>query len=481
VSSAAQDSWRPAWHCTVIGAAHRRKGVVCQDFSLVRQLQAPSGGCLQLLAVADGHGGERYRHSATGSRLACEQAAQVVDAALQSVPLDDLPTWERLLAEGLPDAIQRRWLQAIQRHWQQEIGDRHGSGAGDGAGAGAGEPFCSSLYGSTLGLLLLAPTWWGCTGLGDWDLVRVDSDGNLLLSEETHHPGAGEATASLCLTEASSQWAERAQLQAIPAFNTPFSLVISTDGVRKSCATDEDYLELCSQIVGIQDTDQLMQGLAEISATGSGDDLSIAVGRWSPSAGQTTEPRRAVALPPVNLPSRRRGLPLSIVLLLPVALAIGAVVWFARPQGWSWFPPGQTPPKPLDALLVIQQEAERLCSDPALIAGTLSQRRQQFSQLRNAASERQDLLAMADQDPLGALIAWSQPPLTPPPLAETLQNSIPPSSRERPLTVPGSCPALDQALAGQWRSHARPSAPPSVHTPGPPIRRGPTELSAPLP
>jgi hypothetical protein len=463
----------------VIGAAHQRKGVVCQDASLVRQLRAPAGQTLQLLAVADGHGGERYRYSDRGSRLACELAAQVMDAALQSAPLDDLPTWERLLAEGLPDTIQRRWLQAIQRHWQQEIGDRHGNGAR--GGAGDGEPFCSSLYGSTLGLLLLAPTWWGCTGLGDWDLVRVGSDGNLLLSEEAHHPGVGEATASLCLTDASSRWAERVRLQAIPAFNTPFSLVISTDGVRKSCATDADFLELCSQMVGIQDTDQLVQGLAEISATGSGDDLSIAVGRWSPSGGQTSEPRRAVTLPPINLPLRRRDLPLSILLLLPVALAIGAVVWFARPQGWSWFSSGQTPPKPMDPLLVIQQEAERLCRDPALIAGTLSQRRQQFSQLRNAATDRQELLASADQDPLGALIAWSQPPLTPPLLAETLQDSIPPSSRERPVRMPGSCPSLDQALSGQWRSHARPAAHPSVRMPAPPIRRGPTELSAPLP
>jgi hypothetical protein len=39
----------------VIGAAHQRRGVVCQDASLVRQLRAPAGQTLQLLAVADGH------------------------------------------------------------------------------------------------------------------------------------------------------------------------------------------------------------------------------------------------------------------------------------------------------------------------------------------------------------------------------------------------------------------------------------------
>jgi hypothetical protein len=253
----------------VIGAAHRRRGLVCQDFSLVRQLRSPAGVSLQLLAVADGHGAARYRYSDAGSRLACEQAAEAVRAALQATPLHNLKAWRRMLAEDLPQVIQSRWLAAIERNWQQRP-------------AGEREPFCSSLYGSTLGLLLLAPGWWGCTGLGDWDLVQVSSTGSQLVSEEAPLPGAGEATASLCLPEARARWAERAQLRTIPAASAPFALLISTDGVRKSCATDADFLELCNQIMGIRDSPQLPQGLAEISAGGSGDDLSIAVGRWCP-------------------------------------------------------------------------------------------------------------------------------------------------------------------------------------------------------
>ena len=440
MNSAAEGRWLPAWHCTVIGAAHRRRQVVCQDFSLVRTLLAPSGGRLQLLAVADGHGGERYRCSDSGSRLACEQAAEVVEVALQSAPLDHLPTWERLLAEGLPDAIQTRWLQAIQLHWQQQQQFHEGNGDR--------QLFCSSLYGSTLGLLLLAPTWWGCTGLGDWDLVRVGGGGNRLLSEEAELPGTGEATASLCLSEARARWVERAQLQAIPASCPPFALLISTDGVRKSCATDGDFLELCSQMVGIQDPRQLEEGLAEISAAGSGDDLSIAVGRWLPAAGQTPGPRRAVTLPVVSRPP---GVPLALLLLVPVGLAMGAAAWWARPT---------------DPLPVIQNEAERLCRDPGLIAGTLTQRRQQFSQLRNGSSDRQLLLARAAQDPLGALIAWSRPALPPPPVAEPSQGTMSPARSEHLFPLPASCPALDQALARQWRTHARPASPPVVPPPG---------------
>jgi serine/threonine protein phosphatase PrpC len=425
VSTPAHGGWLPAWHCSVIGAAHRRRGVVCQDFSLVRQLRAPAGDHLQLLAVADGHGGEHYRYSETGSRLACEQAAAAVQAALQSTPLNDQHTWRRLLAEDLPQAIQARWLGAIERHWQQRP-------------PGEREPFCSSLYGSTLGLLLLAPSWWGCTGLGDWDLVRVGNGGCHLLSEEGQQQGAGEATASLCLREARRRWAERARLQAIAGSCATFSLLISTDGVRKSCATDADFLELCCQLVDIRDSGQLAQGLAEISAGGSGDDLSIAVGSWCPSA--------------VGHPPPGRSVPLAIQWLLPVGLAVGAAAWALSHPSWSWLVPGRVPAGPPSPVPAIQREAERLCRNPQLIAATLSQRNRRFPQLRTAPGDRQKLLATVDQDPLGALIAWSQPPSRPP-------QTGPPSPAETPVPLPGSCPALDQALEGYWRAQRPPATP----------------------
>ena len=39
-----------------------------------------------LMAVADGHGGRRYRRSEVGSRLACETALAVAAAALAAAP-----------------------------------------------------------------------------------------------------------------------------------------------------------------------------------------------------------------------------------------------------------------------------------------------------------------------------------------------------------------------------------------------------------
>jgi serine/threonine protein phosphatase PrpC len=407
-------SREPPWHCTVIGAAHQRKGVVCQDASLVRQLRAPAGQPLQLLAVADGHGGERYRYSDTGSRLACEQAAEAVQAALRTTPLEHQQAWQRLLSHDLPAAIQDSWLRAIQRDWQQKPD-------------AADQPFCPSLYGSTLGLVLLAPAWWGCTGLGDWDLVRVDGDGAELLSEESEQPGGGEATASLCLAEAAARWAERAQMQPIEVHKAPFALLISTDGVRKSCATDQDFLELCSQIVPIGTGPELAEGLAEISAAGSGDDLSIAVGAWDSSSASSRPGLSAQARSVASL-------------LVPLLLALSAAAWWAWTQQKSWTRAGQPPaatPVPIDPRPWIRQEAAQLCANPRLIGPTLAQRKGQFSELLRGTLSSQELLDAAPLDRLGALIAWSQPKE--------------PSSEPQP-PLPGSCPSLEQALARQWRS-----------------------------
>jgi hypothetical protein len=76
--------------------------------------------------------------------------------------------------------------------------------------------------------------------------------------------------------------------------------LLNTDGIRKSCATDGDFLELCSQMVAINDSDQLAAGLAEISAAGSGDDLSIAVASWSPSAQQASDRQDTLVVPEIS-------------------------------------------------------------------------------------------------------------------------------------------------------------------------------------
>lgn len=263
--------WREPRSCSVIGAAHRRRGQPCQDASLATRLHTSGGEPLQLMAVADGHGNRRHWLSQVGSALACSQAEAAVQAALARTPLTDLVGWHQLLRHELPAAILQGWLAATAADWTERA-------------EATDQAYSSEAYGCTLGLVLLAPRWWGHTGLGDWDLVRVDSAGQAtLISEEARNASAGEATASLCLPQAETLFAERSGLQALADVameNSDLALVLSSDGVRKSCATDADFLQLCAQLCAISDPAELAAGLEQITSQGSGDDVSVAVGQW---------------------------------------------------------------------------------------------------------------------------------------------------------------------------------------------------------
>ena len=377
--------WQNGRHHSVIGAAHRRRGKPCQDASLARRLLAPDGQPLLLLAVADGHGGSRYERSAVGSQLACEQALVAVGDALQRCPLTDLEAWRGQLRGALPAAIQRRWLAAIEADWQQNPRDPE-------------QPFSPLSYGTTLGLVLLAPGWWGCTGLGDWDLVLVNGQWGTLVSQEPDQPGGGEATASLCMVDAQGSWSSRALLRPMTASDGPCSLLLSTDGLRKSCASDADFLLLCPQVLALQDPTELADGLRQISAAGSGDDVSVAMGDW--------------ASPQRRSPRRPRALPIALAVASAAALLLGLSLAARGPRPAA-------PPDPIRA------EAQRLCRSPALIPGSLAQRKAVLDRLRREPGFAAQLRAKAAADPLSALLVS---PLQPPP-----------------------CPALQLALQRQWQ------------------------------
>jgi hypothetical protein len=303
--------WGAVRVCSRRGAAHRRRGSPCQDASLALRLLAPQGEPLLLLAVADGHGATRHSRSQVGSALACRAAA----AALQEALLEG---GEEALAaalaggygagrggagEGLPPWLAAGWPQALWRHWRAAT-EAHWRAQPDGAPG----PYSPIPYGTTLGLLLLAPGWWAYAGLGDWDLVRLPSGGGgELLSQEPALPGAGEATASLC-QEGPTLLGWRSGLEVLPAGAAPFALVLSTDGVRKSCASDGDFLALCPQLAALvgeagqageeeESSDgagepagepagegPLAAALDQISAEGCGDDSSVAIAHWAPTS-----------------------------------------------------------------------------------------------------------------------------------------------------------------------------------------------------
>ncbi len=274
-------SWIVPEITTRTGSSHARRGVVCQDASGRHSLQDRSGQPVHLMAVADGHGGKRYTHSDVGSRLACELSLNLVAEQLgqwSSVEHGARQRWQEWLEAIFPKTLHQRWLAAVETHWRQE-----------GTETDAGEDSFSPLaYGTTIALVVMTPDWWAHTGLGDWDLVKIGADGDVELvnEEQEEEQTGGEATYSLCLNNAPRHFAARTGVYPITAQQTAFSLLLSTDGVRKSCSTDADFFAIARYL---SEAEQPRQGdaaaqfnadLDRISSQGSGDDVSVAIGRW---------------------------------------------------------------------------------------------------------------------------------------------------------------------------------------------------------
>lgn len=234
------------------------------------------------MVVADGHGGKRYIHSDVGSRLACELSLNLVAEQLgqrSSVGRDAAQRWQEWLEEAFPKALHQRWKSAVEAHWYEESTKR-----------GTSETTYSPLsYGTTIALVMMTPTWWANTGLGDWDLVRIGSNGEVKLvnEEQEEEQNGGESTYSLCLNNAPRHFAARTAVHLITEQEPAFSLLLSTDGVRKSCSTDADFFAIASYLCEekkqpqANPTIQLNADLDRISSQGSGDDVSIAIGRWA--------------------------------------------------------------------------------------------------------------------------------------------------------------------------------------------------------
>jgi len=292
--------WSATLHRSRCGASHKRRGLPCQDYSGSAHLLSGDGLPVGLMAVADGHGNRRYWLSDVGSRLACELALKLAAEELTKQRLSETRGEHRKaihawLANDLATRLVSAWKEAIEADWRQrELPEAH-----------RGESFSSQTYGSTLALVVLTPNWWAHTGLGDWDLVQLNgNDPDQIISQEATHGLQGEATESLCLPDARHCFNARTAIYPLGGDRSQgFGLVLSTDGIRKSCATDADYLALSRYLLeeaqlhqaqGPGEATRLDSSLDRISREGSGDDVSVAVACFGSEESMATEEIRSV-------------------------------------------------------------------------------------------------------------------------------------------------------------------------------------------
>jgi serine/threonine protein phosphatase PrpC len=321
------------------GATHVRKGQENQD--AIAWAPSSGAGDTAVIAVSDGHGSETHFRSAVGARFAVETAlAELGDFVAKFKDTGLSATNSAAL--GIPGCIHKAWQQRVdtdllQSPTKEKIADPN-------------DRFIP--YGATLVAVAVAPTFILLLQLGDGDILVGFSDGQIKRLLVSDIGLAGEQTNSLC--DPNAVKLDLFRLQVVPILGAtarPDFIMLSTDGLSKSCADEQGFVKLAREWRTVIQRDSLKTitgslepWLAQASRNGSGDDVTLAFAAAHRPAGvglmqraTTVAGSNAGPLPNIELLQRRiaslthliyGSLAVIVVLMLIVA---GMLWWMTRP------------------------------------------------------------------------------------------------------------------------------------------------------
>jgi serine/threonine protein phosphatase PrpC len=250
---------------SVIGASHLLKAKPNQD--AIRHYQAAQG-CPVIVAVADGHGGEKYTHSDWGSKFAVKAAITVLKDTFKNEADFSLSQIKRLAEDDIPKAIVRSWQEKVDEYClkRQDLNDHHKY----------------RYFGTTLLVALVLSRCIVYWQLGDGDIVLVWDNHEVSRPIAADSRLLGNETTSLC---GKTPWFDfRVCFQPIVESKPPRFILLSTDGYSNSYPTNADFEQTVLDIALFVENEgyawvrqQLPAWLAEASKQGSGDDISVGV------------------------------------------------------------------------------------------------------------------------------------------------------------------------------------------------------------
>ena len=274
---------------TVVGFSHKKRGTVCQDASRVH---AAPDGTWHIAAVSDGHGDPTCPRSDKGSRMAVDAACETLAAFAGGVDIPDVTG--RTLREDLrvsarratairrlTDSLIFTWRNMLMADFgENPLTDEEIALVGPEAAAryAHGEGV-EHLYGATLicalwldGLLILLHQ-------GDGVCRVLHPDGTMDAPVPDDPRCYANVTTSLCDPDV----AEGIRHAVVLLDETPVcACVLASDGVENSfmsAVLADGFMKsmLVEAACGNNDHDATMDDtLAELSETGSGDDMSLA-------------------------------------------------------------------------------------------------------------------------------------------------------------------------------------------------------------
>ncbi len=259
---------------TALGSRHVRAGRPNQDAARSDRIGAGPDEVL-VVAVADGHGGDRYVRSDVGSRLAVGGACAVVRQIVEAGQLARAPRQlERLAHQELIPRIVAEWRRGCSDHLAEvPFSDEEQTRAGTPL---EHEPLVA--YGSTLLVAILSTTSCLLLQLGDGDCVVADLDGDATSPMPRDDRLIGGETTSLCLESAERDF----RVAAIEGTTTRLVL-LATDGYGVAFEDPRWRQRVASDLLRELDSrgpEHVAQGLPRWlaqSARVGGDDATVAL------------------------------------------------------------------------------------------------------------------------------------------------------------------------------------------------------------
>lgn len=255
-------------HSTVIGDSHIKKGIVCQDSSGIWV----SDTC-GIAVVADGHGSAKHFRSDVGSKMAVK-----ITTGLLKNYMNRPDFKEQFLLH--PDFILQQMEKQILMKWREAVEVYHQENPLTEAEKEKLKGLPKNLrtaviYGSTVLAAVIADGFSYGMVLGDGGFVVLDGEGKLFVPIEDKNSHANY-TSSLCNTDA-IHFFEHWYTEENPA-----ALFVSTDGLFKSFASEEDFLKYHGLIAHMLTEPErakksLKRNFEKRTREGSGDDISIAM------------------------------------------------------------------------------------------------------------------------------------------------------------------------------------------------------------
>jgi len=286
-----QSLWIP-FGCSVIGASHIRKNKENQDSYLPHPGIGLDGKAVpSIIAVSDGHGGNKYIRSASGSMQAVALATQIAR------DYNELPLSSKMRKGELADTI-RHIKTRCHLSWQKLVDDHYSKNPFTDAEKGFLKENCT--HGDYEAVMSNHKLAYGCTflcaiayedvvlilQLGDGDILGLYPNDDVRELIKSDSRNFGNETMSLC----SLKEADAIAHEILMGDEIPGLITLTTDGIRNSYNDQTSDIKAFYNIPIVLKTElqknnfyesnvksSIDKWLKKVTENGAGDDVTIGV------------------------------------------------------------------------------------------------------------------------------------------------------------------------------------------------------------